>query len=249
MGGALRERKVQSTTQSATACGYRRATGVRKGDGTGTAHTNTHRGTHVFSPFCRPSCLHHCRNSANQLRCSEPTCQHLSLPTHTLQHCSTEVLNTYVYLVHHTQTHTHTHQGHIVHCSTSCFFFPTQRLHGPKTARWRCTYRPCLSLRSQAQGSLESVPRLTYSNTCDPARPPAESQRSITSQILLPRKGRVKKKKKSTQAADQSSAALPLLTRCLQHGMSASRSWDRCGLVGRAWREQSSRHYIADLLS
>lgn len=57
-----------------------------------------------------------------------------------------------------TLTHTHAHQGHIVHCSTSCFF-PTQRLHGPKTARWRCTYRPCLSLRSQAQGSLESVPR------------------------------------------------------------------------------------------
>lgn len=35
---------------------------------------------------------------------------------------------------------------------------------------------------------------MTYSNTCDPARPPAESQRSITSQILIPWKGREKKK-------------------------------------------------------
>lgn len=47
---------------------------------------------------------------------------------------------------------------------------------------------------------------MTYSNTCDPARPPAESQRSITSQILIPRIGT--RKKKCTHAADQSSATL-----------------------------------------
>jgi hypothetical protein len=58
---------------------------------------------------------------------------------------------------------------------------------------------------------------MTYSNACDPARPPAESQGPVTSQILIPwtaregKQGEKKKKKKKaatkklcTRAADQS---------------------------------------------
>lgn len=239
MGGALRERKVQSTTQSRdcmwVSASNRCAKGRRR-DGDCT-HTNTHRGTHVFSPFCRPSCLHHCRNSANQLRCSEPTCQHLSLPTHTLQHCSTKVPNTYVYLVH--QTHTYT-RATLCIVRQAVFFLSNTTAAWPKDCKMEM-HIPSLPISPISSSRFTRIgSEMTYSNTCDPARPSAESQRSITSQILLPRKGRVKKKKKSTQAADQSFAALPLLTRCAQHCMSASRSWDRCGLVGRAWREQAA---------
>lgn len=197
-------------------------------DGAGTAHT--HRGTLVFNPFCRPSCLHHCRNSANQLRCSEPTCQHLSLPTPQLQHCSTEVPNTYVYLVHHSHTHA---PG--PHCALfDKLFLSNTTAAWPKDCKM-AMHIPALPISPISSSRFTRVgTEMTYSNICDPARPPAESQRSITSQILIPRKGR--EKKKCTQAADQSSAALLLLPRCVQYAKSVSCSRHHCGLAGRAWR-------------
>lgn len=131
-------------------------------------------------------------------------------PHHTLQHRSTEVPNTYVYLVH--QTHAHPKEPH-------CALFDKLILSNT-TAAWpkdckMAMHIPALPISPISSSRFTRIgTEMTYSNTCDPARPPAESQRSITSQILNPRKGR--EKKKCTRAADQSSATLPLLPRCVQ---------------------------------
>lgn len=142
---------------------------------------------HVFSPFCRPRA-----SIAVEIlptSCVAPN-PHLStsVTAHTT-HCSKEVPNTHVYLV----LHTCLPSGH---CALFDELLSTQRLHGPTTARCRCTFRPCPSLPISSSRFTRIGTEMTYSNTCDPARPPAESQRSITSQILIPRDKRQEREKK-----------------------------------------------------
>lgn len=154
-----------------------------------------------LSQFCQPAALQRTHLSTSVIA-------HTTITT--LQHRGTE----YIRVPCTSLSHTHAHQGHIVHCSTSCFF-PNTTAAWPKDCKM-AMHIPALPISPISSSRFTRVgTEMTYSNICDPARPPAESQRSITSQILIPRKGR--EKKKCTQAADQSSAALPLLPRCVQY--------------------------------
>lgn len=151
--------------------------------GTGTAHTSS---------------LHGRRNPANQLRCTEPTCQRLSLPT---PHTAVR------YRVH-TCTLQHTHTCPPAgHCSLCDELLPTQRLQDVDAHTGPAHLSDLkLKVHSNRIGT-----EMTYSNTCDPARPPAESQKSITSQIRIPRRARQGKKKK---ALTQLTNPLPLQLCC-----------------------------------
>lgn len=159
--------------------------------GTPYLHTSSARSAAPVPPSlsksCQPAALHRTHLST-------------SVTAHTT-HCSKEVPNTHVYLV----LHTCLPSGH---CALFDELLSTQRLHGPTTARCRCTFRPCPSLPISSSRFTRIGTEMTYSNTCDPARPPAESQRSITSQILIPRDKRQEREKKNAHA--QLTNPLPL---------------------------------------
>lgn len=148
-----------------------------------------------------PPCLHRRRNPANQ-SVLQRTHLSTSVTAHTTQR-SAEVPDTSRYLVR------HTYRLAVVHCSTSCL----QRdgwLHRPTTAAMSIQIHiPALPISPNPSSRFTRIgTEMTYSNTCDPARPPAESQRSITSQILIPRVG-TRKKKALTQLTN------PLLLYCV----------------------------------
>lgn len=140
----------------------------------------------ILPPLVPPSLSQFCQPAASQ----RIHLQHLSLPTPQLQHCSTEVPNTYVYLVHHSHTHA---PG--PHCALfDKLFLSNTTAAWPKDCKM-AMHIPALPISPISSSRFTRVgTEMTYSNICDPARPPAESQRSITSQILIPRKGREKKK-------------------------------------------------------
>lgn len=143
---------------------------------------------YIFWPFCRPvppSPSQSCQPAALQR-----THLSTSVTAHTkhLQHRGTRCT--------HVPCTSHIPAGH---CALFDELPPNATAAWPNDCKMRCTYRACLSLRSKGSRLFRIGTEMTYSNICDPARPPVESQRSITSQILIPRKGREREKNALTQ--------------------------------------------------
>lgn len=110
-----------------------------------------------------------------------PPVKHLSLPTPSNGSTRTDVPGTY--------KAPSTTRFAIVHCPVNTQLLSTQRLQ--THTRMHTTALPILPISCSRFTAIGT--EMTYSNTCDPARPPAESERSVTSHILMP--GQEEKKK------------------------------------------------------